>query len=100
MPVAVPGGEVLEEGRVCHLSQQDVQVFAGAGGGCGDRVGLLRILPRHNEVIAAGLEMLAEDIDDIAVTVEREHETRYTLQEVEADLRATVDSTWFRPGPS
>ncbi len=44
--------------------------------------------------------MLAEDIDDIAVTVEREHETRYTLQEVEADLRATVDSTWFRPGPS
>jgi hypothetical protein len=32
--------------------------------------------------------MLAEDIADVAVSRSREHETHYTLDEVEADMRA------------
>ena len=44
----------------------------------------------HNsdEVIAAALGMLAEDIEDGAVSEARRHEPRYTLDEVEAELRA------------
>lgn len=44
----------------------------------------------HNpdEVIATALSMLAEDIEDGAVSEARSHEPRYTLAEVEAELRA------------
>jgi len=41
-----------------------------------------------NEVASAALEMLAEDLDDVAVSNAREHELRSTLEEVEAELRA------------
>lgn len=43
----------------------------------------------HNsdEVIAAALSMLAEDIEDGAVSEARSHEPRSTLAEVEAELR-------------
>jgi Arc/MetJ-type ribon-helix-helix transcriptional regulator len=40
-----------------------------------------------NEVIAAGLAMLAEDIEDGAVSEARIREPRFTLAEVEAELR-------------
>jgi len=44
----------------------------------------------HNtdEVIATALSMLAEDIEDGAVSESRSHEPRSTLAEVEAELRA------------
>jgi Arc/MetJ-type ribon-helix-helix transcriptional regulator len=44
----------------------------------------------HNskEVIATALSMLAEDIEDGAVSEARSHEPRSTLAEVEAELRA------------
>jgi Arc/MetJ-type ribon-helix-helix transcriptional regulator len=44
----------------------------------------------HNsdEVIATALEMLAEDIEDGAVSEARSREPRSTLDEVEAELRA------------
>ena len=41
-----------------------------------------------DEVIAAALGMLAEDIEDGAVSAARSDEPRYTLDEVEAELRA------------
>jgi Arc/MetJ-type ribon-helix-helix transcriptional regulator len=43
----------------------------------------------HNsdEVIATALSMLAEDIEDGAVSEARSHEPRSTLAEVEAELR-------------
>jgi Arc/MetJ-type ribon-helix-helix transcriptional regulator len=41
-----------------------------------------------DEVIATALAMLAEDIEDGAISEERKHEPRYTLDEVEAELRA------------
>jgi Arc/MetJ-type ribon-helix-helix transcriptional regulator len=41
-----------------------------------------------NEVIATALSMLAEDIEDGAVSEARAHEPRSTLAEVEAELRA------------
>jgi Arc/MetJ-type ribon-helix-helix transcriptional regulator len=41
-----------------------------------------------NEVIATALSMLAEDIEDGAVSEARSHEPRFTLAEVEAELRA------------
>jgi Arc/MetJ-type ribon-helix-helix transcriptional regulator len=41
-----------------------------------------------DEVIATALEMLAEDIEDGAVSEARSHEPRFTLDEVEAELRA------------
>ena len=43
----------------------------------------------HNsdEVIAAALSMLGEDIEDGAVSEARSHEPRSTLAEVEAELR-------------
>jgi Arc/MetJ-type ribon-helix-helix transcriptional regulator len=41
-----------------------------------------------DEVIATALSMLAEDIEDGAVSEARSHEARYTLAEVEAELRA------------
>jgi Arc/MetJ-type ribon-helix-helix transcriptional regulator len=41
-----------------------------------------------NEVIATALSMLAEDIDDGSISEARSHETRFTLAEVEAELRA------------
>jgi len=40
------------------------------------------------EVIATALSMLAEDIEDGAVSEARAHEPRSTLAEVEAELRA------------
>jgi Arc/MetJ-type ribon-helix-helix transcriptional regulator len=40
------------------------------------------------EVIAAALSILAEDIEDGAVSESRSQETRFTLAEVEAELRA------------
>lgn len=39
------------------------------------------------EVIASALSMLAEDIEDGAVSEARSHEPRSTLAEVEAELR-------------
>jgi len=44
----------------------------------------------HNstEVIATALAMLAEDIEDGAVSEARNDEPRFTLAEVEAELRA------------
>jgi Arc/MetJ-type ribon-helix-helix transcriptional regulator len=44
----------------------------------------------HNpdEVIGTALSMLAEDIEDGALSEARSHEPRYTLAEVEAELRA------------
>jgi Arc/MetJ-type ribon-helix-helix transcriptional regulator len=44
----------------------------------------------HNtdEVIGTALSMLAEDIEDGAVSEARSHEPRSTLAEVEAELRA------------
>jgi Arc/MetJ-type ribon-helix-helix transcriptional regulator len=44
----------------------------------------------HNskEVIATALAMLAEDIEDGAVSEARSQEPRFTLAEVEAELRA------------
>jgi Arc/MetJ-type ribon-helix-helix transcriptional regulator len=44
----------------------------------------------HNtdEVIATALSMLAEDIEDGAVSEARSHEQRFTLAEVEAELPA------------
>ena len=44
----------------------------------------------HNstEVIATALSMLAEDIEDGAVSEARSQEPRFTLDEVEAELRA------------
>jgi Arc/MetJ-type ribon-helix-helix transcriptional regulator len=41
-----------------------------------------------DDVVAAALELLAEDIEDAAVVNAREHEPRFTLEEVEAELRA------------
>ena len=41
-----------------------------------------------NEVIATALSMLAEEIEDGAVSEARSHEPRFTLAEVEAELRA------------
>ena len=41
-----------------------------------------------NEVIAMALSMLAEEIEDGAVSEARSHEPRFTLAEVEAELRA------------
>jgi Arc/MetJ-type ribon-helix-helix transcriptional regulator len=41
-----------------------------------------------DEVIATALSMLAEDIEDGAVSEARSHEARYTLAEVKAELRA------------
>jgi Arc/MetJ-type ribon-helix-helix transcriptional regulator len=41
-----------------------------------------------DEVIATALEMLAEDIEDGAVSEARSQEPRSTLDEVEAELRA------------
>jgi len=41
-----------------------------------------------DEVIAAALSMLAEDIEDGAVSEARRHEPRSPLAEVEAELRA------------
>ena len=40
------------------------------------------------EVIGAALELLAEDIEDVAVSKTREHEPRVTLEQVKAELRA------------
>ena len=40
-----------------------------------------------NEVIAEALSMLAEDIEDGAVSEARSQEPRFTLAEVEAELR-------------
>ena len=40
-----------------------------------------------DEVIATALSMLAEDIEDGAVSEARSREPRYTLAEVEAELR-------------
>jgi len=44
----------------------------------------------HNpdEVIATALSMLAEDVEDGAVSEARSDEQRFTLAEVEAELRA------------
>ena len=44
----------------------------------------------HNpdEVIETALSMLAEDLEDGAVSESRRHEPRSTLAEVEAELRA------------
>jgi hypothetical protein len=39
-------------------------------------------------VIATALSMLAEDVEDGAVSEARSHEQRFTLAEVEAELRA------------
>ncbi len=41
-----------------------------------------------NEVIATALSMLAEEIEDGAGSEARSHEPRFTLAEVEAELRA------------
>jgi Arc/MetJ-type ribon-helix-helix transcriptional regulator len=41
-----------------------------------------------NEVIATALAMLAEDIEDGAVSEARSDEQRFKLAEVEAELRA------------
>jgi Arc/MetJ-type ribon-helix-helix transcriptional regulator len=41
-----------------------------------------------DEVITTALAMLAEDIEDGAVSESRSHEPRSTLAEVEAELRA------------
>jgi Arc/MetJ-type ribon-helix-helix transcriptional regulator len=41
-----------------------------------------------NEVIAAALSMLAEEIEDGLVSEARSQEPRFTLAEVEAELRA------------
>ncbi len=41
-----------------------------------------------NEVISTALSMLAEDIEDGAVSEARSQEPRSTLAEVEAELRA------------
>lgn len=41
-----------------------------------------------DEVIGAALDILAEDIEDVAVSKAREHEPRATLEDVEAELRA------------
>lgn len=41
-----------------------------------------------NEVIATALSMLAEEIEDGVVSEARSHEPRFTLAEVEAELRA------------
>jgi Arc/MetJ-type ribon-helix-helix transcriptional regulator len=41
-----------------------------------------------DEVIATALSMLAEDLEDVAVSRARRHEPRSTLAEVEAELRA------------
>jgi Arc/MetJ-type ribon-helix-helix transcriptional regulator len=41
-----------------------------------------------DEVIAAAISMLAEDIEDEAVAEARKHDPRFTLAEVEAELRA------------
>jgi Arc/MetJ-type ribon-helix-helix transcriptional regulator len=41
-----------------------------------------------DEVIATALSMLAEDIEDGSVSEARSHEPRFTLAEVEAELRA------------
>jgi Arc/MetJ-type ribon-helix-helix transcriptional regulator len=40
------------------------------------------------EVIATALAMLAEDVEDGAISEARRHEPRSTLTEVEAELRA------------
>jgi Arc/MetJ-type ribon-helix-helix transcriptional regulator len=44
----------------------------------------------HNsqEVIATALSLLAEDIEDGAISESRSQEPRFTLAEVEAELRA------------
>jgi Arc/MetJ-type ribon-helix-helix transcriptional regulator len=44
----------------------------------------------HNldEVIDTALSMLAEDIEDGVISEARSHEPRFTLAEVEAELRA------------
>jgi Arc/MetJ-type ribon-helix-helix transcriptional regulator len=41
-----------------------------------------------DEVIATALSMLAEDIEDGALSEARSHEQRFTLAEVEEELRA------------
>jgi Arc/MetJ-type ribon-helix-helix transcriptional regulator len=41
-----------------------------------------------NEVIATALSMLAEDIEDGTISEARSREPRFTLGEVEAELRA------------
>jgi Arc/MetJ-type ribon-helix-helix transcriptional regulator len=41
-----------------------------------------------DEVIARALSLLAEDVEDHAVVEARAHEPRFTLAEVEAELRA------------
>ena len=40
------------------------------------------------DVINAALEALAEDVEDVAATQAREQEPRFTLDEVEEELRA------------
>jgi Arc/MetJ-type ribon-helix-helix transcriptional regulator len=42
----------------------------------------------QDEVIATALSMLAEDVEDGAVSEARSHEQRFTLAEVEEELRA------------
>ena len=41
-----------------------------------------------DEVISIALSMLAEDIEDGAVSEARSHEPRFTLAEVESELRS------------
>jgi hypothetical protein len=41
-----------------------------------------------NEVIATALSLLAEDIEDWSLSEAQSHEPRFTLAEVEAELRA------------
>jgi Arc/MetJ-type ribon-helix-helix transcriptional regulator len=45
-----------------------------------------------NEVIATALSMLAEDIEDGAVSEARSHEPPFTLAEVEEELRSVGKS--------
>ena len=40
------------------------------------------------EVINAALELLAEDLEDVAVSQARQHEPRFSLEEVKAELQA------------
>jgi Arc/MetJ-type ribon-helix-helix transcriptional regulator len=41
-----------------------------------------------DEVIAKALSMLSEDIEDEAIAEQRVQEARFTLEDVEAELRA------------
>ncbi len=49
------------------------------------------------EVIAAALSMLSEDVEDGAAPEARSHEPRFTLAEVEAELRGLgkIDVTGY-----